>query len=241
VTNVVVDKSKLGLAINMKFDDIKSIKDVDHVYLDLLITDGNGRVIAGDGYPQQLIGGFEDSTDIANKDNGELKYNVLFQSPAASIPQTSELKIEIKRVSLFRKNNGNQVPFKEIKGSWNNSVELDKQFVNAKGVAYTSQSSSKDVNVISAEMLPTGLAVKFVVNTPVDESIVSTARTQLVDSKGKSYSNSGIASMDRTLDNKDLISMIFEVSSFDQSDFFKFIVKDINGKDSETTLVRVIK
>jgi len=153
----------------------------------------------------------------------------------------SELKVEIKRVLLFRERNGNQGPFKEIKGSWKNSVALDKQFAKANGIAYTSQSSSKDVEVISAEMLPTGLAVKFVVNTPVDISIVNTARTQLVDSKGKSYSNSGIANMDHTADNKDLISMIFEVSSFEQSDSFKFIVKDINGKDFVASLVKATK
>lgn len=241
VMNVVVDKSKLGLAINIKFDDIKSIKDIDHVYLDLLITDGNGRVISGDGYPERLDAGSENSTDIANKNNGELKYNVLFQSPTASFPQMSELKVEIKRVLLYKNKYGNQGPSKTIEGSWKNSVALDEQFVKAKGVAYTSQSTSNDVNVISAEMLPTGFAVKFIVNTPVDESLVDKARTQLVDSKGNSFSNSGIANMERTADNKDLFSMVYEVSGFDQSDSFKFIVKDINGKDFVATLVRAIK
>jgi len=242
VTNVVIDKSKLGLAINMKFDDIKSIKDIDHVYLDLLITDGNGRVISGDGYPERLDGGSEYSTDIANKNSGEFKYNVLFQSPTASFPQMSELKVIIKSVSLSKnKGDGPQGYFKKIVGPWNNSVALDEQFVKAKGVAYTSQSTSNDVNVISAEMLPTGFAVKFIVNTPVDESIVNEARTQLVDSKGNSFSNSGIANMERTADNKDLVSMVYEVSGFDQSDTFKFIIKDINGKDFVATLVRATK
>lgn len=237
VTNVVVDKSRLGLAINMKFDDINSIKDVDHVYLDMVITDGNGRVISGEGYPQQLVGGLEDSTNIVNKKNGELIYNVLLQSPSASIPQMSELKVQIKSVSLFK--NQGAPAFKKIEGVWNSSVALDKQFAKANGVAYTSQSSSKDVNVISAEMLPTGFVVQFVVNTPVDESIVTKA--QLVDSNGNSYNSSRVASMERTADNKDLVSMTFEVSNFDQIDSFKFIVKDINGKDSEATLVRDIK
>ncbi|HEY8911390.1 MAG TPA: DUF4179 domain-containing protein [Desulfosporosinus sp.] len=237
VTNVVVDKSRLGLAINMKFDDISSIKDVDRVYLDLLITDGNGRVISGDGYPERLDGSLEGSTDIVNKDKGKLNYNVLIQSSSASIPQMSELKVQIKSILLFKK----QVvsAFKKLEGPWNSSVALDKQFVNAEGVAYTSQSTSKDVNVISAEMLPTGFAVKFVVNTPVDENIWQ--KVYLVDSNGKSISGSGSFSMDRTADNKDFISMIFEVSSFEKINSFKFIVKDINGKDSEITLVRASK
>lgn len=237
VTNVVVDKSRLALSINMKFEDVDSIRNVEHVYLDMIITDGNGRVISGDGYSQQLVGGFEDSTNTENKDKGELNYNILFQSSTASIPQMGELKIQIKSVSLF-KNQASDSVFKKIEGPWNSSVALDEQFAKAKGVAYTSQSSSTDVKVISAEMFPTGLAIKFVVNTPVDENIITKA--QLVDSKGNSISGSGQASMDRTADNKDLISMIFEVSSYEDIDSFKFIVKDINGKDFVGTLVKAI-
>ena len=49
------------------------------------------------------------------------------------------------------------------------------------------------------------------------------------------------SNMERTADNKDLVSMVYEVSGFDQSDSFKFIIKDINGKDFVATLVRATK
>lgn len=237
VTNVFVDQARLGLSLDLKFDDIRAIKDVDHIYANMVITDGNGKVISGDGYPNQSVGAMDYNTDITNKSNGEIKYNVLLQSTSASIPKTKELNVQIKSISLF-KDEGTPA-FKIIDGSWNTKVALDQKFTQANEVSYTAQSDSKDVSIVSAKMFPTGFVVKFIVNTPVDESIVTKAR--LMDANGKIYNSSGSSSMERTADNKDLVTMTFEVTSFDQVDLLKFVVKDINGKDSVAELKKSTK
>lgn len=236
VTNVVIDKSRLGLTVDVKFDDLKSIKNVAEMYLDMVITDSHGNVISGDGYPNQPVGGFEFKTDTTNKGEGSLRYNVLFQSPTASIPQADQLKAEIKSISLYAEGRADK-PTKVIEGPWDNSVLLDKQFSNTKGIAYTATNNNDELSINSAELLPTGFNVSFSVNTPNpnDENIMS--RVQLEDSNGNIYKNSGMASMS-TENDKAVVSMTFEVSSFDKVDSLNLVIKDINGKASVVKLVK---
>ncbi|EGW41779.1 DUF4179 domain-containing protein [Desulfosporosinus sp. OT] len=239
VTNVVIDKSRLGLSVDVKFDDLKSIKNVASMYLDMVITNSQGNVISGDGYPNQPVGGIEFTTDTTNKDSGSLRYNVLFQSSTASIPQTDQLKAEIKSIALYAKDKADK-PIKVIEGPWDHNVSLDKQFSNTKGVAYTATNNNDELSVISAELLPTGFYVKFAVTTPNpnDENIVPKA--QLVDSTGNIYKSSGMASMS-TENNKAIISKVFEVSSFDKVESLNLVLKDISGKDSVVKLVKSTK
>lgn len=237
VTKVFVDSARLGLTLDLKFDDIHAIKNVDHINADMVITDDNGNVIAGDGYVGS-VGAMDFNTDITNKDNGDLKFNALLQSTSASIPKMSELNVHIKSISLFKSQASDSL-YKVIKGTWNSKIALDQKLIQANEVSYTAQTDSKDVNIVSAKMLPTGFVVKFIVNTPIDESIVT--KTRLMDLNGKIYSSSGSSSMERTADNKDLVTMTFEVTSFDPVDSFKFLVKDINGKDSSVILVKSTK
>ncbi len=236
ITNVVIDKSRLGLSVDVKFDDLKSIKNEASMKLDMVITDSHGNIISGDGYPNQPVGGFEYTTDTTNKDSGSLRYNVLFQSPTASIPQTDQLKVQIKSIALYAKDNDNK-PIKVVEGPWDHNVSLDKQLSDTKGIAYTATNNNDELSINSAELLPTGFNVSFTVKTPNpnDENIIS--RVQLVDSNGNAYKSSGMASMSSE-NNKDLVSMTFEVSSFDKVDSLNFILKDINGKDSVVKLVK---
>lgn len=235
ITNVTVDKSRLALSIAVKLTDINAVKKTSKMHLDLVITDGNGNVIFGEGYPNQPIGGYEESTNFSNIENGELVYNVLLDSPTASIPQTNKLNVKVKSISLFAQTNWPEPPFKTYEGPWINTITLEGQFAKANGIAYIAKNNSKDLTITSAEMLPTGLAIKFVVN-PVDAYNI-----ELVDSNGKTYQNSGISSSDRTSDNKDLVSTVFEVSQFDKIDSFELHVKCKNGKESTVTLVRDAK
>ncbi|WP_088187798.1 DUF4179 domain-containing protein [Desulfosporosinus sp. FKA] len=239
VTNVVIDKSRLGLSVDVKFDDLKALKNVESMNLDMLITDSQGNVISGDGYPNQPVGGFDSTTDDTNKNSGSLRYNVLFQSPSSSIPQTDQLNVEIKSIALYAKGRADK-PLEVIKGSWDQKVSLDKQFANAKGITYTAANNNEVFSIDSAELLPTGFNVKFSLATPNpnDETIIS--RVQLVDSKGNSYKSSGMADMS-TVNNKAVVSMTFEVSSFDRVDWFKIMYKDANGKNSVVKLVKAAK
>ncbi|MDO0824937.1 DUF4179 domain-containing protein [Desulfosporosinus nitroreducens] len=239
VTNVVIDKSRLGLSVNAKFDDLNSIKDVALMYLDMVITDSHGNVISGDGYSNQAVGGLDFTTDTSDKDSGSLRCDVLLESPTASIPQTDQLKVEIKRIVLYAKDRADK-PIKVIEGPWNHNVSLDQQFSNTKGIAYIATNINDELSINSAELLPTGFNVKFSVNTPnpYDESIIS--RVQLVDSNGNIYKSSGMASMS-TENNKAVVSMTFEVSSFDRVDSLNLVLKDINGKGSAVKLVKSTK
>lgn len=104
LTDVVVDPARLALSIDVKFDNAAVVKTVKEISLDMIVKDSNGNVISGNGYPNQSTSGYEENTDISGKENGELRYNVLFHSTSTSIPSLKELNIEIKRVSLYGEN-----------------------------------------------------------------------------------------------------------------------------------------
>jgi hypothetical protein len=236
ITNVVVDPARLALSIDVKLDDAAVVKTAKEISLDMIVRDSNGNVIHGDGYPNQIIGGYEENTDMAGKENGELKYNVLFHSTSAGIPSLKELNVEVNRVILHGENVVQ--PIKIIEGSWDFHITLDGQFAEGKKVAYNPENDSKDVKVISAEMLPTGFVIKFIVNEPLDENIWQ--KVELTDMNGNIFKNSGSFSMNPSAENKklDVISMTFEVSEFDKTEAFNFTVKDINGKNSTVKLTK---
>ncbi|MBU5484428.1 DUF4179 domain-containing protein [Clostridium sp. MSJ-11] len=235
IDDVMVDKTKAAISFTLNFDDATVLKNADKLNLDMVVTDETGRTIMEDGNAESLVGGLDSETYMSNKDNGEIKYTLTLYSPEGKMIDINSLKLNVKSINLY-----NQLIdryYKKINGNWSYSIKLDSKFKNTETIKYIAESKNETIDIVSAEMLPTGLFVKFIVNTPVDESIIN--KVTIVDEKGNTFQSSSIANMSYTSDRKDLISMTFSITSFDNADRLQMVVKDINGEDIKLNLVKV--
>ncbi|MBW5448929.1 DUF4179 domain-containing protein [Cohnella sp. CFH 77786] len=233
VDRVVVDKTKMAITFQLDFDDASLLNDTDRVFLDLLIHDDKGRPIREDGNPNRLAGAMDWHTDVSLKNNGKALYHLELQSPQGKFDNIKALALDIKSISLYKKDR--EKPYRVIEGDWKNTFELDEKFTEHEPVKYVAEDNPM-IKVISAEMLPTGMSIQFVVDKPVDESILW--KVTLIDSKGNIYHPSNTATMDYTADKKDLISMTFDATAFDHLDGLKMRVKGLGSKDEIVNLLK---
>lgn len=54
--------------------------------------------------------------------------------------------------------------YKVIDGTWKTNIKLDKKFKDIKPIAYKASKKNYFINIISAEMLPTGMDITFTFN-----------------------------------------------------------------------------
>jgi hypothetical protein len=226
VNHVVVDKTKMALSLQLDFDDASRVKSAESVYLDLVIRDDKGRPILEEGNRNALAGGSEQRTSVSGKAGGRLVHNLVLQSPEGKFDNIQALDLDIKSIALHKKYL--ERPYRVIKGEWKGVIKLDEQLKPEESVRYVAEENPM-VKVISAEMLPTGMAVKFAVAVHVDESIMY--KVTLRDDKGNVYKPSNTATMDYTEDGKDLISMTFDATSFDQLEDLTMKVNDLEGQE----------
>jgi len=85
--------------------------------------------------------------------------------------------------------------------------------------------------------MATGIKVKFMVNTPIDESIIS--KVKLVDEDGIEYRTDRPGWMEAE-NGKDIVEITFEASKFDNLDEFDFVIEDLNGKDEVIKLTKEV-
>lgn len=229
IDNVVADKTKIGISFTLKFDDISEIKDVNDIKLGLNVKDNNDRVIfenLQEGIYTPIQVGQEWSTDISNKDNGELKYYLIMYSTEGELYNINNLSIKIDSIKLYeedvRYNN-------DIEGEWNFSLDLNDKVTSGEQVKYNTIINNEIVNIISAEVNPTGMLLNFVINSKVDENIVS--KVVITDENGNKFERFNSARMNTTSNGGVEVSMMFDVTTFDNLDKLKLIVKDIEGKD----------
>lgn len=229
IDDVVADKTKIGISFTFKFDDISKIKDVNDIQLGLNVKDNNDRVIfenLQEGIYTPIQVGQEWSADISNKDNGEIKYYLKIYSTEGELYNINNLSIKIDSIKLYEED----VRYhSDIEGEWSFSLDLDDKFVKGDTVKYNSINNNEIVNVISVEVNPTGMLLNFVINSKVDENILS--KIVITDENGNEFERANSATMNATSSGGSELSMMFDVTTFDNLDKLKMIVKDIEGKD----------
>ncbi len=259
LTDVTCDKNKLALSLNLKFDD-KSL--VSHFYslgFDIEIKDDKGRYIARDE-GDCLTGSADWNTDV-NKDTGEIKLNLVLSSNGQLV-DINKINLKLSQIQLFASLNDNiensvfteaeskldkdtliQLKdggvrlYKELNGTWENNIKLDDKFKDSKSIKYSAEGNNNFVNVISAEMSPTGMQITFITDASSDlNSRIN--KITLVDEKGKTYKQTTFGSQEY-VDGDDIkfkVSLNFEATTFDNLGNLKMIAKDSNGKNVEIKL-----
>nr|WP_243249639.1 DUF4179 domain-containing protein [Clostridium sp. D46t1_190503_E9] len=228
IDNVVADKTKIGISFTLKFDDISEIKDVNDIQLGLNVKDNNDRVIfehLKEGIYTPIQVGQEWSTDISNKDNGELKYYLKMYSTEGQLYDINSLSIKIDSIKLYEEN----VRYhKGIEGEWNFSLDLNDVFKEMESIKYVAKNNSDIVSLNSIEVMPTGTIINANINRKVDENIVN--KIIITDESGEKVYKFTDGNIEDTKYGVK-ISFMYDLTTFDNLDNIKMIVKDIEGKD----------
>ncbi|MEQ8153335.1 MAG: hypothetical protein ABRQ25_00340 [Clostridiaceae bacterium] len=233
-TNIVIDPSKLGLILKLNFKNSSILKNINNITIDFAVKDEKGNIIFKDGSGINIIGGVNEKWDLSKKNTGEITDSIILESPSAKIPETKSISLEILNVYLYEKS---QSPAK-ISGNWTLNIPLESILINRKTIKYTPINDNNNLEVLTAEAYPTGLIVKFTArNNRNDENIVSHAK--LIDENSREYTISGGAAMENLAGNKDLVTMTFGATSFDNLNNLKLKVENLDGKDEFVTLKKI--
>lgn len=235
VDDVVADEGKVAVSFTFKFDDINKLKNIKGMDLGLNIKDNNERVIfenLQEGIYSPNYISSESNIDTQNVDNGEIKYYFKIYDTEGQLKDINNLSIKIDEVKLYEEDVRNK---KVINDEWNLSLDLDEKFANETGVRYKAINNNDILNVRSAQVNPTGMLIKFNINSNVNENIVN--KVSVIDKNGDEFSNMNSARMNTTSNGAEL-SMMFDITKFDDLDSFKLVVKYINGENISIDLVR---
>ncbi|MGL4849037.1 MAG: DUF4179 domain-containing protein [Clostridium sp.] len=242
VINAVADPTMIKLKFKLSSEDIKKIKEFEYVEKEASINTFNikddkervlqfydkneGRggkpVIDEKGKEVWLISGGDEAVDVTDIDNGNIFFEIMLASSEGNLKEIKELNLQTNEIA-------------NLTGNWNLNIKLDEAMVNSEVVNYVVDKENDIVEVIEAKGMATGLKVKFRINIPVDETIIS--QVKLVDKKGTEYRSERIANMG-IVDGKDIVEMTFEASKFENLDKFDLVVEDLNGKDEVVKLIK---
>ena len=172
----------------------------------------NNNIIYEDGNENSLCTGY--STECANE-KGIVKQTILLNNLNHTFPKSNNLYISFSKVNIFR----NQKNVRAITGNWNFDVNVADKFVNREVVKYTA-SKSNDIEVISAELTPTGLDIEMKFNYPINaEELVRNIKVQ--DDAGKEYFSDEVVA-ENELTNP-IVKVSFPITIYNVHDNLKFL------------------
>ncbi|MEG1311045.1 MAG: DUF4179 domain-containing protein [Peptostreptococcaceae bacterium] len=244
VVKAVVDPTMINLKFKVSSEDIDSMKKFKYVengpsINTFNITDDKGRVIQfyddkegtgtepiidENGKEVWLLSGGDELVNTKDIGNGNVYFDIMLNSSGGNLGEIKSLNLQTNKIA-------------NLKGDWKLDIKLDESMTNNNVVNYIATASNGNVEVLEAKGMDTGIKVKFMVNTPIDESIIS--KVKLVDEDGIEYRTDRPGWME--VDNgKDIVEITFEASKFDNLDEFDFIIDDLNGKDEVIKLTKEV-
>lgn len=240
---VVKDPTVIQFSYRLSSDDVKGLRNFKYDKgpgnsLDQFnIIDDQGRIIqaideGGESYTEPFIdengkkqwllsSGSQDVRE--DLERGQVYFDIILNSSQGNYDDIKGSSIQTNKI-------GN------LEGNWSLDVVFDEQMVQVPKVGYEVSTPNDKIEILSAQGLPTGLKVDFLVKAPIDESIISKAK--VIDSKGNSYSADRAGWMETT-EEGELVELTYDVLEKQLGDEFKFVVEDVNGKDEGVTLIKV--
>ncbi|MGL4796526.1 MAG: DUF4179 domain-containing protein [Paraclostridium sp.] len=241
VIKVIADPTMMNLKFKVSSDDIKKISEFKYTengpsINTFNITDDRNRVIQfydeegtgtkpiidENGKEVWLVSGGDESVDISDIDNGNIYFDIMLNSSEGNLEGIKSLSLQTHQIA-------------NLKGNWKIDVELDEMMTTNDEIKYITIESNDKVEVLEATGMVTGIKVRFKVNTPIDESIIS--KVKLVDENGVEY-KSDRPGMMKVENGKDIVEITFEASKFDNIDKFDFVVENLDNTDEIVKLVK---
>lgn len=236
IDSVVADKNKIGIAFTLKFDDTSKLRNVNSIQLGLNIKDNDGRVFIenleeGLYTPMKIIG-LKSNTDISNKSTGEIKYYFTMYSIDEELDRINNLSINIDELKLYEED----VRFRtDINGEWKLSLDLDDKNKQIETIKYRAVENSDIVTLNYIEVMPTGSIMSMDINKKVNENMIT--NIILTDESGENDYKFTIGRMKDTERGVNISSM-YDLTTFDNLDKLKIVVKDIEGEDIVLNLIK---
>lgn len=244
VIKAIVDPTMINLKFKVSSEDIKNMKKFKYAengpnINTFNITDDKGRVIQfydekegigtkpivdENGKEVWLVSGGDTSVDTTDISNGNVYFDIMLNSAEGNLGGIKSLNLQTNKIA-------------NLKGDWKLDVELDEAMINNDVVNYVTTGSNDNVEVLEAKGIATGIKVKFMVNAPIDESIIS--KVKLVDKDGVVYRTDRPGWME-VENGKDIVEITFEASKFNNLDKFDFVIEDLNGKDEVIKLTKKV-
>ncbi|WP_288479762.1 hypothetical protein [uncultured Clostridium sp.] len=244
VIKAIVDPTMINLKFKVSSEDIKNMKKFKYAengpsINTFNITDDKGRVIQfydekegigtkpivdENGKEVWLVSGGDTSVDTTDISNGNVYFDIMLNSAEGNLGGIKSLNLQTNKIA-------------NLKGDWKLDVELDEAMINNDVVNYVTTGSNDNVEVLEATGIATGIKVKFMVNAPIDESIIS--KVKLVDKDGVVYRTDRPGWME-VENGKDIVEITFEASKFDNLGKFDFVIEDLNGKDEVIKLTKEV-
>lgn len=221
------------------------------------LTAKNSEILAGGEWSMQ-----------ANEEEGEITYNLIFypmnsidsidslnfnissislfaplenKDVSYRTEAESQSNILTEDIEAWHKN-GMQLN-KEIQGKWQGGIKLDSKFKGTQEIHFIPKQQPESVKIASAEVLPTGMNITFERDSSGDDEeikrqIKTIDSVTLMDEKGKTY-KSTLKGYSSVQDNGKVIKVkTFDITSFDNIQQFKVLLKDGGEKDIVIDLVR---
>jgi len=265
VNNILKDSKRIALSLNLKFDDKNLMKNFKCMKISSSISTDTGVTVPVsfsdydfnlDEETGELIFNEVKTLQEVNYANG----NTVLEN---DLKNTSSLNLKIKKIELYTdassqidlgilpqldNDTKNQLEeagvklYKEIDGTWETNIKLDEKFKDVKPIKYKVSENNNFINIVSAELLPTGMDITFNYNNqtkPLTKEIQKEiGNIILVDDKGITYKPTEGVSQKYSDDDKTNITKTFCVTSFDKIGDIKMIIKDLNGNMQEIKLVK---
>lgn len=264
VNNVLRDSKRVALSLNLKFNDKDLMKYFKGIKLHCSIKTDDGREIPMDenyNFSLDKETGELVFNDILSILDGFGNENMV--SAAKDFKNINSFNLEIKKIELYADASAKIDPktlpkldndskkqleeagvklYKVIDGTWKTNIKLDGKFKDIKPIQYKASENNDFINIVSAEMLPTGMDITFNFKNQTkplnQETLKDIDNITLVDDKGITYKATERTMQTDNGNNKTNVTKTFCVTSFDKTGAIKIIIKDLNGNTHEIELVK---
>lgn len=240
VNEIIPDKNKIGISFTLNFDDVDKLNDVSGLRFGFNIKDNNDRVILGkdeEGMYSPYFTGVEWNIDLVNSESGEIKCDLIITDTKSIIEDIKSISLEIVDIALY-KNNADSI--EKINGNWNYELDLYDGVTNVESIGYVLEDENESIKFDSMVASATNTMVKMYINTDVlkvDENIVN--KMIITDENENNIYKFTNGNMEN-IDGGVRIAFMYDLTTFDNLDKVKIIIKDINGKDIKINLRREI-
>ncbi|MCR6462655.1 DUF4179 domain-containing protein [Bacillus paranthracis] len=148
IKNVLYDKSKIAVSLQLKFEDKSLISKVTDLRMKYDLTDDKGRYIEKAEYTEgltnensKMLAGSEWSIQ-AGEEEGEITYNLIFH-PMDSIDNIDSLNFNISSISLFAPLENKDVSYRTEAESQSNIVKEDIEVWHKNGMQLNKEIQGK--------------------------------------------------------------------------------------------------
>ncbi|MSR92300.1 DUF4179 domain-containing protein [Inconstantimicrobium porci] len=163
LNSIVLDSNSLVLDFKVKYKNDEYNKKYYDIGLlpNIEVTDNNNTIIYSDSKPYSKDRAFAGG-DIATKLQSDgIHFIMSLGSTNISVPDLSQLKINISSISAVDSNDNSAKRLFDEKVNWSFETTVDKKFKQNTDIMYKLKDDSAPIEIVSAKLTPTGFTISY--------------------------------------------------------------------------------